>query len=177
MTQFYRMYCGEMTNQVVFSIKVSGDDFDLIKGKIALTSIKAAVKKGKKFYDLLRFYEVPLNYALSANVRDVLIRSKCTGWSTYELKITGHADKAYFGLQISGKSGNIDSPEEEGFIDGMSFDVPTWDGSDFFCPGDTGMIFCTAKVKKAIEDNKLTNFHFVEIDKVRWYNAGEQSED
>lgn len=78
-------------------------------------------------------------------------------------------DKLY-GLQITGRCGKLIEPKEKGFYIGYKFDKDTWDGSDFFCPEGTALIFCTERAKNILVKNKITNIEFEDITTVRAYS-------
>lgn len=107
-----------------------------------------------------------------------------TGWGTYPVQVlrsSGAVISDYVGLQITGRCGPIDdtksSQEMKAYpagnfpiLKGLFFDPPTWDGSDFFMPGDDGESgawqFVTGNVKKVVLENGVTNVEFEPIGEI-----------
>lgn len=104
-----------------------------------------------------------------------------TGWDTYPVQVlrsSGAVINDYVGLQITGRCGPIDdtksSQEMKAYpagdfpiLKGLFFDPATWDGSDFFMPGEEGKAgawqFVTGNVKKVVLENGVTNVEFEPI--------------
>jgi hypothetical protein len=49
---------------------------------------------------------------------------------------------------------------------GLYFNLETWDGSDFFVPGESGYIIVTEKVKTAVEKTKFSNIELRSITEI-----------
>lgn len=125
--------------------------------------------EGKKFLDVIRFQDV-FNFAISSRLYNILREEKITGWNAYRIEIKDY-DEEYFGFQVIGKSGNIFRPKEKGFLKGQKFDNSSWDGSDFFCPEGTMLVFCTQKINDLFKSNNISNVEFQDITTVEWYNV------
>lgn len=126
--------------------------------------------EGKVFYDVVG-YQDTANFAISEKLHTLLKENNISGWSSYEIEIEGRSEK-YYGFQVTGRCGELDRPKEEGFYTGYKFDHDTWDKSDFFTPNETTLLFCTEKVRKLLEENKITNTELEDIETVETYSFG-----
>lgn len=130
---------------------------------------KMKLSEGKRYFDVIRYQDV-FNFAISSRFYNILKNEDVSGWNAYKIDIKD-SDKEYFGFQVTGKSDNIFRPKGKGFVTGQNFDYSSWDGSDFFCPEGTMLIFCTQKVKDLFISNDITNVELQDIKTVKWYNA------
>jgi hypothetical protein len=125
------------------------------------------IDKGKKYFDILTFTD-PFNWAVSDKFKEVLAAGNVTGWDSFPVDIEG-SDIQYHGFQVTGKSGPLDRSAGKGWTKGYKFDLSTWDGSDFFCPEETLIVFITEKAKQLLEQSKLTNLSMQNIMDCEWY--------
>jgi len=161
----------EMKKDEVFIEAINDYPEQLIKiGKfIPEEPFNMRISEGKKYFDIIRFQDV-FNFAISRRLYDILKKENITGWDAYKIDIQ-NTQNDYYGFQVTGKSNNILRPIKKGFVTGQNFDYSTWDGSDFFCPEGTMLIFCTQKVKDLFASNHITNVQFQDIKTVKWYNV------
>ena len=141
-----------------------------IKEFIPQLPFKVKIVKGTKFYDVAYFND-PFNFAISENLKNVLVENEISGWDCYPLEIEG-TDKKYYGFTVTGRCGPIKKPSTKGWVKGYEFDLDSWDKSDFFRPDETLHVFFNEKVKLIIEKEKITNFGIVNIADYEWYNLG-----
>lgn len=90
-----------------------------------------------------------------------------SGWATYQVRLeAGEAIQGYLGLTIVGRSGPIDNTrgewvrkdDEPGrFRQGLLFDEPSWDGSDFFVPAGTLYKFVSQQVADCLNRLQVKN--------------------
>ena len=114
----------------------------------------------------------------SDRVFDLFEEFGFTGWDTYPCVVYGKNKElipGYKGLSITGTCGKLDdtlrrkeiryNPKGEPYPTwiGWYFDLKTWDGNDFFVPGESGAVLVTERVKKAVEKAKFTNIEFRNI--------------
>lgn len=169
---FYRMSNAQKRGEAILEfINKNLEESDLILGKFKdRQPLKCKIALGKRLYDA-NFFNDGINSSISEKFFKALNDNDLKGWEVFNLEIEKTNDKRY-GLQIIGRCGNLIKPEQKGFYVGYEFDQETWDGSDFFCPEGTALIFCTERAKKILEDNGLTNIEFEDISKVETYSLG-----
>ena len=162
METFYEIQFAQGKDEIFVEQLAEYDDQALSIGQfIPETPFAVKVSKGKKLYDIMR-YQDPFNFAVSERVYKLLKDANLTGWNSYEITIEGRNEN-YYGFQVLGKCGPLKRPPEPGFVTGCEFDYETWDGSDFFCPEETLLIFCTEKAKKLLYTNQVTNIELADI--------------
>lgn len=122
------------------------------------------IDEGKRFYDFIGDQGV-LSF-ISEKFRNVLIENKITGWDSYPITIEG-SNLKYFGLIINGRSGMTCKLDEDGdrVYGTVNVDLKTWDGSDIFWIKETGIIACNLKVRKLLEQARITNIEFEDLSK------------
>ncbi len=130
------------------------------------------VSEGKRFYDLVGFQDTS-NWAISEKLYSLLIQYKITGWKAFELEIKD-VELKYYGFQITGRCGELIDPDEPGFYTGLKFDISSWDGSDFFCPGESVVTLCTQKVKEILVGNKISNCEITDINLAESFSSGKE---
>lgn len=93
-------------------------------------------------------------------------KNKIKGWECYPIVIEG-TDLNYFILNIIGRAGLICEYDEEGDVKygSINVDYNSWDGSDIFLLGQGGIKVINNKLKMIIEQAKITNLEFEEINK------------
>lgn len=126
--------------------------------------------EGKKYYDLVG-YQDTANFAISEKFYSLLVKNEVTGWKTYNINIK-NLKKKYYGFQVTGRCSKLIEPKEKGFYTGYKFDFETWDGSDFFTPIGTTIIFCTKKVLEIVQKNRVSNIEMTNIDSVKSFSFG-----
>jgi hypothetical protein len=150
------------------------DYVDLLKnGHLVTDPIPFSLKKGSRWYDLV-FAGWPSLFLVSARFRDALKEMK--GFQFYPTLIIDSTKKetndSFVGLAARGRSGpiNHDWYTEKvitaGFLPvrkGLYFDLDSWDGSDLFIPENAAFLFVTERVKRIIEQQKLTNVRLERI--------------
>lgn len=101
----------------------------------------------------------------------ILQSEDLTGWTTYPVSLQG-VEQTYFGLSVTGQCGPLDptrgewvrKDDEPGrFLRGTFFDDDSWDGSDFFSPVGTLVLFVTVRVKRCFDRHKIANVRFVRL--------------
>ncbi|UII32809.1 hypothetical protein LVD17_03050 [Fulvivirga ulvae] len=171
MKKFYSFQWAQKRGEILVEALKEYDEKALMHGNLVLeTPFWVKVSEGKKLYDIAHLQD-PFNFAVSERVYNLLKEAGLTGWSSYEIAIEGRSEK-YYGFQVTGKCGKLDVPKEEGFYTGYKFDYDTWDGSDFFSPEDTLLIFCTERVKTFFKVNEVTNTELTDISVVKAYSVG-----
>ncbi|WP_299441267.1 hypothetical protein [uncultured Aquimarina sp.] len=144
---------------------------DLILGKSKGDQpSKFKIAMGKRLYDA-NFFNDGINKSISQEFLKILKDNALKGWDVYNLEMDKPKDKRY-GLQVTGRCGKLIKPEQKGFYIGYNFDHNSWDGSDFFCPEGTALIFCTEKAKDILTKSKISNIEFEDITKVKAYSSG-----
>jgi hypothetical protein len=154
------------------------NDFELFWGNQAFPKpVKAKIFSNMSgvYNDLVYSSTDLVNFAISDRLKNILLENFITGWSTYEVSITNSALK-YHGFVLKGRCGDLIKPSTETksiiVVQGMHFDINTWDGSDFFCPPSTGFLLCTEKVVDLFKKNTIKSTSFINVKDVRWHFAG-----
>ena len=132
---------------------------------IAKKHNKFKVYKGSKYFDLIGLVD-PWNIAISERFKNLLEENNITGWKCYPITIQETKLKYYI-FEVIGKAGLISDLDEDGdrVYGTTEVEIGTWDGSDIFNIGDTATRVCTLKVKKIIEDAKITNIEFWDLNR------------
>ncbi|MFC5269645.1 hypothetical protein [Adhaeribacter terreus] len=164
---------GFKSNNIDLFVEVSGVyDYELLKtGNLSSDKIVVKKSQGKKAYDVVRLQD-SWNFLISEKLKNALENANLTGWKTYQVESEDLPTK-YYGFQCIGKCGPAFKPKQTGFITGYSFDISTWDGSDFFITGSTMHILCTEKAMNVLNSMKIKNIELENIKTLKWYNAGE----
>lgn len=135
MNKLYSFQWAQKKGEILVEPLREYDDQTLMLGGHQINEpffVKAS--EGRKLYDVVHFQD-PFNFAVSQRMFKLLKDGGITGWNGYEVVIEGRKEK-YFGIQVLGKCGKLNRPEEPGFVRGYIFESETWDGSDIFCPKD-----------------------------------------
>jgi hypothetical protein len=170
MTQFYRFRWAQTSKEILIKVVSHYDYESLFTGNDLLPKpLKTRVAEGSKLFDIVHL-ENPCNFSISEKAYNLLIENKATGWKPYDLTIEGISEK-YYGFQVTGKCGPLARPPQAGFVQGYSFDLETWDGSDFFYPEGTTSLFCTERIRDVLISNNVTNLKFDRSDLVEWYSV------
>ena len=124
-----------------------------------------SIYKGTKFFDIISLMD-PWNFAISEKFKCLLEENNITGWVCYPI-IIQETNLKYYVLEIIGRAGLIcEYDEDDGMVYGsLKVQKESWDGSDIFHVGDTGIIVCTNEVKDIIEKAKITNIEFDDLSK------------
>ncbi|WP_407740608.1 hypothetical protein [Hyalangium sp.] len=156
------------------------DDFGLIRAELQPAhpiTIQWAMGSAKPSAVMWTTHAVPLIVADS--VVQLLRAHGFTGWALYEVSVhdkQGQPVPGYHGLAVTGRCGNIDWAQgievprifPAGIFPvwkGLFFDPDSWDGSDFFIPGErVGYVLVVEEVKKAFERAKIKNVSFTPLD-------------
>ncbi|MEP0005897.1 MAG: hypothetical protein ABJ387_00495 [Balneola sp.] len=170
MTNFYVLSHSTRSIDLFYEVIEPYNDVDLFKCSISLAS-PLPVKKSQGYYenDVIRLQD-PFNFLISNRLKTLLLSSCISGWRTYDVVIGGKLSENYSGFCIKGRCGSRLRPKEKGFINGIQFEIDTWDRSDIFIPNDSLTIFCTKKVKQVFAELKLKNIVFQRIEDFEWYN-------
>lgn len=128
------------------------------------------VSEGENLFDVIGYQDTS-NFAISKKLYNLLRKNKITGWKGYEIYIVGKREK-YYGFQVIGKCGPLNMPKKMGFYTGYKFDYDSWDGSDFFSPDGTMLLFCTSRVYELFKKNKITNAELTDVNLVQAYSVG-----
>lgn len=171
MDHFYSFQWAQKKSEILVESTKEYDDQALMCGDLNLEwPFSVRVSEGKIFYDIVHLQD-PFNFAVSERVHSLLKDSDLTGWSSYEMTIEGRSEK-YYGFQVKGRCGELHTPKEAGFYIGYNFDFGSWDGSDFFSPKGTLLVFCSERAKQFFEVNEITNFELMNINEVKAYSVG-----
>lgn len=121
------------------------------------------VFKGSNFYDFIGLVD-PWNLAISEKFKNILEKNRITGWKAHPIEIEG-VNLNYFILEIIGKAGIIRKYDEDGdrIYGTTEVDVSSWDGSNLFHIGDTGIRVCTINLIDLIEKEEITNVEFEDL--------------
>lgn len=170
MTSFYSFKLAQAKSEISIEPVIEYDMHELFQGRLVIEEpLETKVGEGKKLYDIAHFFGDPFNFSISERLHHILIDAAATGWKSYKILIKG-IEKEYFGFIVTGKCGPLKRPSTAGFIQGVEFDIETWDGSDFFCAEETFAIMCTERIKNILEKNNITNLELGRNDTVEWYS-------
>lgn len=154
---------------------------DVLKGNyencifpIIFLSKDSEYMKNKRMTDFLNTDGLAHKFIVTDKVLEVLSSNNITGWKTYPVEIYDKNENyigGYHGLSIIGRCEAVKPSLAEPWINsygekvlkGLPLDLDTWDGSDVFLLQGTSRVFVTARAKKIIEKNKLTNIYFEDI--------------
>jgi len=115
---------------------------------------------------------------VSQRLVDVLRENGVTGWSTFPIELygkNGELIEGYHGLAVTGRCGALQlgrsrvetrigaSGKPYKIKIGLFFDESTWDGSEMFVPEDTAHVFVIGKVKRLLEQAKISNVTFTPL--------------
>jgi hypothetical protein len=142
------------------------------------TPVAFEYSSGSSMYDWIctEFTSVLL---ISTELVELMQRASFTGWSTYPVELRDACDEVvpgYTGLSIVGRCGPLDDsnvpiielpskrtgllvPQRRGY----SFDIDTWDGSDFFSPARSRMTIVTERVRDVFMKERIKNVAFVRL--------------
>lgn len=166
---FYKHRNPRKRGAIRFKSVVPYDSLALKRGEYSVAgSFDVKVDEGKKFYDILWLQDV-FNFAVSERIHDLLVDQHVVGWKGYPLSIE-NCDKKYWGIQVTGRAGPLFRPSE-GFIEGLSFDQKTWDGSDIFLLEGTGVTLISERLRDILIKAKTTNLELAEISTIQWFSA------
>ena len=170
MTNFYVISHSTRSIDLFYEVIEPYNDVELFNCTTSLSS-PLPIKKSQGYYenDVIRLQD-PFNFLISKRLKTSLLSSGITGWKTYDVKINGTLSENYSGFCIEGRCGAILRPEQKGFINGIQFEIDSWDQSDFFIPNNSLTIFCTKKVKQTIDELNLKNIIVQRIEDYEWYN-------
>ena len=139
--------------------RVDYDSVEINQGNLILKENNVfEITKGTKTFDALSFtYSV--NWVFSERVKNIFEENKVTGIEFYPIVINKIEEK-YFGYFVTGKAGKITSLDSIGLPDMFEpyeFKESEWDGSDIFHFENCGGEHFSDKVKKILEENKISN--------------------
>lgn len=154
---------------VVLLVEDEVNRFALLKGQVdEATAVRCRPTAGRHWFDVVATDTI-VSYAISARMRSVLREAQANGWHTRKIAANGVMVEGHELLVVTGRCGPVDNKRSAfemrqskrgvGYPvwTGLFFDPTTWDGSDVFCPSDSGMIFITERVCEAIRKAKLEN--------------------
>lgn len=170
MSAFYSFQWAQARNEILIEPIIQYDDRELFQGRLAIEEpFETKIGEGKILYDIAHF-EDPFNFSISEKVHRLLKDAAATGWESYKIVIKG-VEKEYFGFIVTGKCGPLKRPATAGFVQGVEFDIETWDGSDFFCAEETFAVMCTERIANILIKNKITNLKLGRNDNIEWYST------
>lgn len=152
---------------------------DNSKNLIVSKPVEYDVHMGKRAYDLISTTDVGVDL-FHESLINKLISENITGFETYPVQINHPDAEDYYGLNITGKCGElyvrkstvttVAPPFEFGssvvaYV-GYFFDRNEWDGSDFFRPRYMPYTIITQSVKKIIEALKATNISLTPLSEI-----------
>jgi hypothetical protein len=134
---------------------------------------------GRRLCDVIT-HDACLLWLVSEHLTSLAADAKLSGWSTVPSRITsknGDLIEGYSTLIVAGRCGLIHTSqcrtEERQRVGtagvryqarvGYHFDLASWDGSDFFVPARTGLVFVSEAVRSALEGN-VSNAEFTPLD-------------
>lgn len=171
MSEFYDFSIARKKKEVFLDSAKDYNENELRKGLIEVQgNFPMFISEGSKFYDIISFQDT-CNFGVSEKLKNALIKNSVTGFTIYPITVNNSTINC-FGFQVTGSCGNLIKPKEEGFYLGYKFDIQTWDGSDFFSPKGSNLLFCTEKVKKIVDKLKITNAEIIHLTKVEGYSFG-----
>ncbi len=171
METFYRIGIKREKQEALIQSLAEYDQIKLKKAEFTpIIPFKMEITEGSLLYDIVGFQDTS-NFAISERLYNLLKEHHITGWKGYEISIKG-VDKRYYGIQVVGKCGKLEQPNEAGFYTGYKFDYGSWDKNDLFSPDETVLLFCTKKVRDLLQKNKFTNIELTDIGKVQAYSVG-----
>ena len=121
----------------------------------------------------------PGRFLLAERVFNALRCERCTGWSTYPVRLLG-ADgleiSGYQGLAITGRCGHPDNSRRQVIevlpfgkfarVRGLYLDEKTWDGTDVFFLQGSYHICVTDAARRAIMALPPSNIRFTALDEI-----------
>jgi hypothetical protein len=153
---------------------------DLIKGDYADINFPIIFKQdyGKKLLDMLGTGHANL-FLISDRFKKALEDNHLTGWKTYLIKLYDKKENeifGYHGFSIVGTSGRLDYRQSEiiekrlvptgpicKYYKGVQVNMDSWDGSDFFTPGETYEIVISEKAANILKKEKITNIYLEDL--------------
>lgn len=162
---------------LVPKLPLETDIDQLFRGGIKnIKKVKFMKYNGSKELDVLNS-GFPGVFVVSFKVIDLLKFNDVTGWGSIPISIQEMDGLNYYLLTILGKSGGIDMKKCKTFLKepysptgkpieakkGLFFDLNSWDGSEIFSPENSRFIFCTEKVKRLFDKNRISNVIFENI--------------
>lgn len=157
-------------NAVVLHLEETTDRFDLLKGVETETRpVRFRAPPGRHGWPDLVATDAVVLYLISTRFRDALRDADISGWHTRKVEVNRDVGGDHELLVVTGRCGAVDDQLSERASrknksgvqymvwTGLFFDPATWDGSDAFCPADSGLIFMTRRAATAIEKAKLKN--------------------
>lgn len=169
MTKFYNIEWTGKVGEVIFNPCVEYNSHTLISNDANSKKPLRVKATGKNFYDIVRLKD-PFNFSVSKKILEDLIKYQLNGWSYYDL-IIENCNESYYGFQVLGRSGKLVRPYNSQFVIGCEFDHKSWDGSDFFSPEGTLLVFCTERAKDILFRSNIRNISIVDTNLVKWYSA------
>lgn len=171
METFYDLGIERKKNEALIQSVLEYDEQKIRKAELTPQEpFEMEISEGKTLFDIVGYQDTS-NFAISKRLYDLLKENEITGWKGYEISIKGK-DEIYYGFQVTGKCGKLDMPAEAGFYTGYKFDHGSWDGSDFFSPDETMLLFCTEKVQTLLKKQNVTNAELANINTVQAYSVG-----
>ena len=153
---------------------------NLIRGKYEEIDFAVLFKQdsGKKLTDILDTGYVGL-YLVSDRMKNILEENDVTGWKVFLIKLydkKGNEVFGYHGFSVIGRCGPVDyekskiveKPFVSGgpvckFYKGLYIGLDSWDGSDFFLPGESCRSVITQKAADVLKKNKITNMQLYNL--------------
>lgn len=124
---------------------------------------------------LLSSYAIEIFQKEGIKFRDV-VPWRCDGWTDKKGNELDFKNIKYYmlspvkcGILYDNNGDEISSSGPNLSNKGFSIDTNSWDGSDIFTFNNFGAYVATERVKNIVENNKLKNFKFKDIDEP-WFN-------
>jgi hypothetical protein len=155
-------------------------DIALARGEhVPPASVRFEQYEGTRWLDYLGTQRAPLRF-ISERLLAAFEAEGLTGWKSHRVQLLrkdGRDSASDYRLfTVIGRCGPVDNakstcvdkivfgnPRGAKVWKGMYFDESTWDGNDFFSPGQTALMFATQKVKSVLEREKATNIAIVSL--------------
>ena len=142
----------------------SFNDKAVRRGEVRPHDVTARWAMGKRVPDAIVHATLSSTILFSEVLVKALRDARCTGWSVYDVALTGkHGEDVgtYFGLIVTGRCGPIEFGSQGRtfrkmpggdipYLVGFRFDEASWDGSDIFMSTRYGGIFMTERAREAI---------------------------
>lgn len=158
--KYYSIYSGSKRGGVEIETRVyfkSGTH--ITKDNPLVQNNLFQVAKGKKFFDILPFADSFQHFAISKRLKLLLERSKVTGWEVFPIVIKD-CDMEYF-IFTPAKSIEIREFKKIYYQDEWSYSSHEM---EIFTLTNTTLILCSESIKTLLEENKITNIEYIEID-------------
>ncbi len=140
------------------SLSMVNSDSPLLNKNV---SIKKTI--GKNWHDIVQFEDSSF-FVVSEKLKQIFDREKISGVELVKVNVTDAPVNYYLPIvkSIAGPILNLEALNSYE-TEKIEFDNSTYDGSNIFSLQDTLLFLCDEIVKKAIDEETITNIKFIEV--------------